>query len=333
METTVETNTDRLENIKWLKENSILLASVNPQETNSDLLPLKEVIGSAVLVGLGEATHGNKEFSQVKHRILKFLVEKMDFDGLIMEVPQEPAKKIDEYIKTGEGDPRKLLSNLGYWITRTQEVLDMIEWMRSDNIKSPDRQISFYGCDIPLDDKRRSKDVSSTQRDSAMAENCIEFLHDGGKDLKLAFWGHNTHVANLDIPEFKTTGAFLKDALGDQYLNFGFIFGEGSFNARSQNQEVIGDVGKFTLPKSSNNSYANFFEQTGFSNSITDLRPTKTIPSFSSWYNYSYTVRELGSTFDPSWNDKLPMSVDLANKYDGIIWIKEVTPSTVLKVD
>lgn len=88
METTVETNTDRLENIKWLKENSILLASVNPQETNSDLLPLKEVIGSAVLVGLGEATHGNKEFSQVKHRMLKFLVEEMDFDGLIMEVPE-----------------------------------------------------------------------------------------------------------------------------------------------------------------------------------------------------------------------------------------------------
>lgn len=332
MEESLEKDNNRLEQIVWLKENSIPFASVNPQETNSDLLPLKDVIGSARLVGLGEATHGNKEFSQVKHRMLKFLVEEMDFDGLIMEVPQEPAKNIDNYIKTGEGDPKKLLTDLGYWITRTQEVLDMIDWMRSYNAHSPDRQISFYGCDIALDDKRRSVEVSSTERDGAMAENCIEFLNAGGKDLRLAFWGHNTHVANLDIPEFKTTGAFLKEALGDQYLNFGFIFGEGSFNARTQKQEVIGDVNKFTLSKSPDNSYANFFEQTGNDVSIIDLRPTKSIPSFNDWYDYSYTVRELGSTFDPTWGDNLPMSVDLPNKYDAIIWIKDVTPSTVLEV-
>lgn len=332
METTVETNTDKQENIKWLKDNSLPLTTVNPQESNLDLLPLKEIIGDAKLVGLGEATHGSKEFSQVKHRMLKFLVEEMDFDGLIMEVPEEPAKNIDKYIKTGEGDPQKLLTDLGFWITRTQEVLDMIEWMRSYNVGSPDRQISFYGCDIALDDKRRSVEASSTERDRAMAENCIEFLNAGGKDSKLAFWGHNTHVANLDIPEFKTTGAFLKDKLGDQYLNFGFIFGEGSFNARSQKKDVIGDVDKFTLSKTPDNSYANFFEQAGLDASITDLRPTKSIPFFNDWHDYSYTVRELGSTFDPAWSDNLPMTVDLPNKYDSVIWISKVTPSTILEV-
>jgi erythromycin esterase-like protein len=330
MEITGETSTDRLESIKWLKENSVSLDTVNPQENTSDLLPLKEIIGPARLVGLGEATHGNKEFAQTKDRIFRFLVEQMHFDGIIMEVPEEPTKNIDKYVKTGKGDPRALLSGLGFWITRTQEVLDMIEWMKNFNAKSPNRQISFYGCDIALDDKRRQE--SSSVRDQAMAENCTRFLQESGVDSKLVLWAHNTHISNLDIPTFKTTGSCLKDELGGQYVNFGFLFGDGSFNARRQQKDNIGDIDTFTFPWTPDDSYANFFEQTGYLASITDLRLTKSIPAFKPWYDYSYTVRELGSTFDSSQPDMYSMSVDLANKYDGVIWIKKVTPSILLDI-
>src|ERR1035437_320116 len=279
--------TDKLEIIKWLKKNSIIISTINPQEDISDLLPLKEIIGSAKLVGLGEATHGNKEFAQIKDRILRFLVEEMGFDGIVVEVSEEPAKNIDKYIKTGKGNPKKFLSELGYWITRTQEVLDMIEWMRSYNAKPYNKKLSFYGCDISIDDSRRKTDVSATERDKAMADNCIRFLK-SKKDSKLALWAHNTHIANLDIPNFKTTGAFLKDILGEQYINFGILFGEGSFNARRADfkKQRAGEIEAFTFGKLKDDSYASFFEQTGQSLSITDLRLIRSNPIFKSWQDY-----------------------------------------------
>lgn len=318
--------------VSYLKDHSVPLTTVSPQETNSDLLPLKDVIGSAVLVGLGEATHGNKEFSQVKHRMLKFLIEEMDFDGLIMEVPQEPAKKIDEYIKTGEGDPIQLLSDLGYWITRTQEVLDMIEWMKEYNANSKGKKINFYGCDVPVDDEKRT-DASGIQRDKAMADNCLSFLNQDGKQLKLALWAHNTHIANRDRSSLETMGSFLKASLGEQYVNLGMLFGEGSFIAVRGDfkAQQLGKRETFAFSKPPDDSYAKFFQEAGNPLLVIDLRLARTNHLFEDWKDYTYTVREVGSAFDPAEEATFSQKTDLANKFDGIFWIKNVTPSTVLK--
>ena len=66
MKTILEKDINRLKNIEWLKENSILLDTVTSQDSISDLLPLRKVIGFSTLVGLDKATHGNKEFSKNK---------------------------------------------------------------------------------------------------------------------------------------------------------------------------------------------------------------------------------------------------------------------------
>jgi erythromycin esterase len=41
--------------------------------------PLKEIVGNARVVSLGEATHGTREFFQLKHRMLEFLATEMGF--------------------------------------------------------------------------------------------------------------------------------------------------------------------------------------------------------------------------------------------------------------
>jgi erythromycin esterase len=41
--------------------------------------PLRSVVGEARIVAMGEATHGSREFFQMKHRMLEFLAEKMGF--------------------------------------------------------------------------------------------------------------------------------------------------------------------------------------------------------------------------------------------------------------
>ena len=236
--------------VHWLAENSTAVITTDPRELVKDLNPLRNIVNDAQVVGLGEATHGNKEFAQIKDGVLRFLVEEMDFNGLVMEVPEESAKGINSYIKTGEGDPQKLLVDLGYWVTRTQEVLEMIIWMRAFNELHPNRKVSFYGCDISIDDTRRKNNSS---RDNAMADNTIKFLRKAGENARFVLWAHNTHIANLDISSYKTAGAHLKDELGDKYLNFAKIFNQGSFLARREGfgAQLSGGIETFEFSNSS----------------------------------------------------------------------------------
>jgi erythromycin esterase-like protein len=59
---------------KWLADHAIHLKSVEASQGFDDMQPLKQLIGEARLVSLGEAKHGTREFFQLKHRMLEFLV-------------------------------------------------------------------------------------------------------------------------------------------------------------------------------------------------------------------------------------------------------------------
>ena len=52
--------------IDWLTQNSVALTTTDPTSSPDDLEPLRSMIGSAHLVGLGEGTHGTREFFLMK---------------------------------------------------------------------------------------------------------------------------------------------------------------------------------------------------------------------------------------------------------------------------
>ena len=70
-------------------------------------------IDEARVVGLGEATHGTREFFRLKHRVFQYLVERAGFRTFAIEAVFEPAIRIDRYIKGGEGDVEALVNGLG----------------------------------------------------------------------------------------------------------------------------------------------------------------------------------------------------------------------------
>jgi len=142
--------------VLWLKANAIPFDTTDPDSNLEDLMPLKGVIGSARIVALGEATHGTHEFFQMKHRMLEFLVEEMGFNIFAMEANWPEANLINDYIHTGMGDPTTLLKGLYFWTWDTQEVLDMIRWMRAYNENpSNTSKISFFGFDMQYDQMAR----------------------------------------------------------------------------------------------------------------------------------------------------------------------------------
>jgi erythromycin esterase len=135
--------------VSWLQANAHPFSTPEAGSGFDDLQFLREMIGEARVVSLGEATHGTREFFQMKHRVLEFLVKEMDFNLFAIEATWPESNRVNEYVHGGEGDPAVLLSGLYFWTWNTQEVLDMIHWMRAHN-EAPggDPTVSFLGFDM-----------------------------------------------------------------------------------------------------------------------------------------------------------------------------------------
>jgi len=142
---------------EYLREHSFPLRSVTDGEDFSDLQPLKEILKNVRIVGLGESTHGTREYFQLKHRLTRFLVEEMGFRVFTIEAGVIPCMNINDYVTMGKGDRAKALASQGYWTWDTEEVTEMIEWMRQHNLHcSKGEEVSFVGYDVkPIADACR----------------------------------------------------------------------------------------------------------------------------------------------------------------------------------
>lgn len=134
--------------VDWIRGQAIPLLTTRAGHGFSDLAPLRNVIGDARVVALGEATHGTREFFQMKHRLLEYLVSELGFSVFAIEANWPESEAVDEYIRTGQGDPARALAGLYFWTWNTEEVLDLIRWMRQWNSVPGHRQVRFYGFDM-----------------------------------------------------------------------------------------------------------------------------------------------------------------------------------------
>lgn len=131
-----------------IKDRAIPFETSKPGSGLDDLAPLADIIGDARIVALGEATHGTREFLEMKHRLVEFLVGEMNFDLVAIEANWPEAASVNRYVQTGDGDPAQLLSSLHAWPFNTQEVLDMVQWMRQYNADSSRPPVSLHGFDM-----------------------------------------------------------------------------------------------------------------------------------------------------------------------------------------
>src|SRR5258708_31722518 len=131
----------------WIAEHAIPLQTPEAGHGFADMESLKKVVGNARIVSLGEATHGTREFFQLKHRMLEFLATEMGFTIFSIEANMPEAYRLNDYVLNGNGDPAKLIEGMYFWTWNTQEVLDMVLWMRGFN-KSGKGRVQFTGFDM-----------------------------------------------------------------------------------------------------------------------------------------------------------------------------------------
>ena len=131
----------------WIRSHAIRLQSVEAGHGFDDMQPLAGVVGDARLVALGEATHGTREFFQLKHRMVEFLASQKGFTIFSIEANMPEAYRLNDFVLKGEGDPRQLIKGMYFWALDTEEFLNMILWMREFNRQGKGR-IEFTGFDM-----------------------------------------------------------------------------------------------------------------------------------------------------------------------------------------
>lgn len=128
----------------------------DPSLSHADLEPLRQVIGKATVVGLGESIHTSGGYYRMKHRVFRFLVERMGFRVFAFESPWENAEAVARFVETCEGSPEDVLVQGLFGVWASEETRDLVQWMCDWNRthrKKKDK-LHFFGFDIqqPWDD-------------------------------------------------------------------------------------------------------------------------------------------------------------------------------------
>jgi erythromycin esterase len=135
--------------VEWIGANAIRLSTASPSAGNDDLRPLKTVVGDARIVSLGESIHGTREHFQLKHRMLKFLVEEMGFTLFGIESGFPSCLALNEFVLGGEGDAEEIVGKQTHGVWDTREVMELVRWMRRYNDNPAHiRKVKFYGFDM-----------------------------------------------------------------------------------------------------------------------------------------------------------------------------------------
>jgi len=137
-----------------LREHAIPIHRLEPGGESIDLQPLKHVLQDVKIVGLGESTHGTREFFQAKHRLVEFLVRELGFTAFTIEASHAACLPIDEFLRNGKGDRADVLSGQHYIPWDTEEFSSLLDWLRVHNEQVPeDRKVSFHGVDVTYNDR------------------------------------------------------------------------------------------------------------------------------------------------------------------------------------
>ena len=109
---------------------------------------------SARVIALGEATHGNKEFQELRLEVLKHLIQSTKVRSFALEADWGEGMTINNYIHGGKGNAADIVKDLAFSIYHTKEMADLIEWMREYNETAPESEkLNFYGFDLQNPDK------------------------------------------------------------------------------------------------------------------------------------------------------------------------------------
>lgn len=125
--------------------------SADPEEFAKYAEPVQSLIipDGVRVVALGEASHGNSEFQQLKLDVFRLLVENEGVKAFALEGDFGGCEVVNRYIHGGAGTAEEAAAAIGFAIYRTEEMAELISYMREYNETAPEGEdLRFYGFDM-----------------------------------------------------------------------------------------------------------------------------------------------------------------------------------------
>lgn len=123
------------------------LSGYAPTLPDDELEPVGEVLREAEIVGLGEAAHASAGFIGLKIRLSRLLIEQARFRAILWESDRIPARTLDAYVQTCEGDASEAVRSLGPLWADVQ-TRDFAQWLCEWNQAHPDDRVQVHGFDV-----------------------------------------------------------------------------------------------------------------------------------------------------------------------------------------
>lgn len=135
---------------QWAHEHVHAISSVDKDTRgDADLRPLRDIIGSAKVVGFGEPFHGGHEPLVMRNRLIRYAVTQLGFTAVAVETALNTSRRMYDHVlgKTTETDTA-LKEAFSYGFGDYPENLELIQWLRTYNSTQPPlRRVSIYGFD------------------------------------------------------------------------------------------------------------------------------------------------------------------------------------------
>lgn len=178
------------------------------------------------VVGLGEASHGVKEYQEMKAKVFQALVAHNGCRTFVIEGDFGGALKVDDYIHGGEGTAKEAAAQIGFRIYRTEEMEAFIEWMRAYNETATEgADLHFYGMDMQRADSSKEyvfRVLEQVSPDSsAKYREALAFLNDDEMyDISAEAFEQGLSVAEGLIQEVDSAEGSIVEMFGNETFAF-----------------------------------------------------------------------------------------------------------------
>lgn len=108
--------------------------------------PIAKEIGNNTIIGLGEGTHGTKEFNEIRAAISKNLIAKQHFSIICFESPYGDMFYLNKAVNS-DTDIKTAMKQYLLSIWQTKEIEELLLWVRDYNKKNKN-QILLSGADF-----------------------------------------------------------------------------------------------------------------------------------------------------------------------------------------
>ncbi|MEU7830941.1 erythromycin esterase family protein [Nonomuraea sp. NPDC049129] len=254
----------------------------------------------ATVVALGASTRQAHELSVSAHRMVRFLVEELGFRSLALEGDDPARVGLDDYVRTGKGDPRASLAGArAFW--RTGEILDLVHWMRAYNEDHPDDPVRFAGVR-----PQAGPAVGMKAIEQRMAEDTI-WWHERTGD-KIVYWGGLAHTSMSP----GNVGGHLRERFGTGYLSIGLTFGHGTL--------------PFEVPAPPPDFAETALSAADLDDFLLDLR-VEAPAAVRAWLDAPARTRLIGPRYDPADDAAYHLSGgSFGGWFDAVVHHERVTP-------